>query len=620
MKIRDKLLVIFLVMVTSVSSLQVVEAESIEDPEDLHWGNGSIIQMACWKRVNDDSIDYYKVVLKKNDSVFAEKTVKAPDDGYNFESDINEEGTYTFAVQAIPEEKTGKDPSNVISSPDITFKILDVEYKTVNEDGYDADSDGYGQIFIEDLSTGSGHQASYRPFFAAVRDDNMKVTIEAKRGYTVDSVTFDEDPSSLVIDRGIYSFKLDKSYKINVVFRESDEKGNVQVEFGKGHNSLAAEVASAINNDEEYAYTAEANGSLLIVKEWPLVSTASSFTDFLWDYLYDIVKDNLYVDGQEKIYDDRYDPFASKPLDQYEDEAALQADAGRYANMNVSEIDPYYVLWEKPIRGKDNVISVKVRAPKCGEDMAIGPSVSDIPDSKLITSGYEKWWLGEDMRPIARGTIEGGKIYKGLFPAVAAFGYYIEVKPSEADPEYPMPKEEPELTVEGVEEGSLSISFAGAYIVYFSIRAEHDWADWVIDQDDSSASRKCKVCEEKETVALDENPDYSCFKGNETIWTKGSNRTADFVFRNMGSDNTDENTFRKFIGIKVDGTEVEKDHYEAAKGSVKISLEPEYLEGLSEGQHTLEAYFLDGNGEAKFTIVKKSDSSPAYTLPKTGVE
>ncbi|MBQ9911438.1 MAG: hypothetical protein IJM49_00240 [Firmicutes bacterium] len=50
-----------------------------------------------------------------------------------------------------------------------------------------------------------------------------------------------------------------------------------------------------------------------------------------------------------------------------------------------------------------------------------------------------------------------------------------------------------------------------------------------------------------------------------------------------------------FAVIKVDGNDISEDAYTKEAGSVIIKLQPQYLETLSEGQHTLTAVFDDGD-------------------------
>ena len=86
-----------------------------------------------------------------------------------------------------------------------------------------------------------------------------------------------------------------------------------------------------------------------------------------------------------------------------------------------------------------------------------------------------------------------------------------------------------------------------------------------------------------------------------------------FHITNSGND---EQTFRKFTGIQVDGKPVDKNKYEAKPGSVIINLKPTYLETLSVGEHKLKVVFDDGNAETSFTIIGAGIS--AGNLPQTG--
>lgn len=75
-----------------------------------------------------------------------------------------------------------------------------------------------------------------------------------------------------------------------------------------------------------------------------------------------------------------------------------------------------------------------------------------------------------------------------------------------------------------------------------------------------------------------------------------------FVFKRSAEDET---TYEHFTGIKVDGVAVARNLYEAHSGSVVISLPPDYLKGLSLGNHVLTACFDDGVApDVNFTITE----------------
>lgn len=114
---------------------------------------------------------------------------------------------------------------------------------------------------------------------------------------------------------------------------------------------------------------------------------------------------------------------------------------------------------------------------------------------------------------------------------------------------------------------------------------------------------------------------YVNTEGNGNKWTKGSGNTCDFTFKRTKDD---EKTFAHFIGIQIDGQDVDQSNYEAFEGSVIIKLRTEYLNTLSVGEHTIRALFNDGNNpSAKFEVLDKkidnttnNSSTDGGTAPK----
>ncbi|MBR2793223.1 MAG: hypothetical protein IKE16_01145, partial [Solobacterium sp.] len=98
----------------------------------------------------------------------------------------------------------------------------------------------------------------------------------------------------------------------------------------------------------------------------------------------------------------------------------------------------------------------------------------------------------------------------------------------------------------------------------------------------------------------EEIPVYRVVKGNGQIWTRGSLRPAEFVFRRSISD---AETFDHFTGIRIDGLEAEDSAYTAESGSLILNLRPPYLNTLSRGSHTVTAMFDDGEDvTAEFAV------------------
>ena len=63
--------------------------------------------------------------------------------------------------------------------------------------------------------------------------------------------------------------------------------------------------------------------------------------------------------------------------------------------------------------------------------------------------------------------------------------------------------------------------------------------------------------------------------------------------------------FNKFIGIKVDGTLVDKANYSAKSGSTIVTLNSDYLNNLSLGTHKIAFVYDDGEIETNFQIIEK---------------
>ena len=96
------------------------------------------------------------------------------------------------------------------------------------------------------------------------------------------------------------------------------------------------------------------------------------------------------------------------------------------------------------------------------------------------------------------------------------------------------------------------------------------------------------------------------FDGDPVTWEKGS-KTA--VKLHAVRSEYDELTFTLFDSVEVDGQKVAASNYEAAAGSLNLTLKPEYLETLKEGKHTVKALFKDGEAETSITVKAKADDN-----------
>ena len=101
---------------------------------------------------------------------------------------------------------------------------------------------------------------------------------------------------------------------------------------------------------------------------------------------------------------------------------------------------------------------------------------------------------------------------------------------------------------------------------------------------------------------------YWFSEGDGQTWYKESGVDAKFT---VSRDPFDEDAFKHFTGILIDGKEVDKALYDAVSGSVKLSIHEDFMETLELGEHSIKALFDDGEAEAKFYVASKD-------VPDTG--
>ena len=94
-----------------------------------------------------------------------------------------------------------------------------------------------------------------------------------------------------------------------------------------------------------------------------------------------------------------------------------------------------------------------------------------------------------------------------------------------------------------------------------------------------------------------ETREYKITEGANGNWIKGS--AKGHVVRGDGE-------FAKFTGVKVDGTLLDADNYEAVSGSTVVTLKAEYLNTLSVGNHTVALVWEDGSAETTVKIVENA--------------
>lgn len=112
---------------------------------------------------------------------------------------------------------------------------------------------------------------------------------------------------------------------------------------------------------------------------------------------------------------------------------------------------------------------------------------------------------------------------------------------------------------------------------------------------------------------------YDITSGDGSTW-KENNKDNGLTFKVNGYH-------KKFAGIVINGTVVDKKYYEIEAGSTIITLKAEYLQTLPAGNYTLLVQYTDGSTDGKdtFTITKNESATPSDptnptdpSSPKTG--
>ena len=100
---------------------------------------------------------------------------------------------------------------------------------------------------------------------------------------------------------------------------------------------------------------------------------------------------------------------------------------------------------------------------------------------------------------------------------------------------------------------------------------------------------------------------YDILDGAGSSWTQ--NTDGSLAIRGSGE-------ISKFREVKVDGVTVDPINYTVTEGSTIITFKPEYLKGLSAGNHSFELIWTDGTAATNFTVAENTDQSAKS--PKTG--
>ena len=94
-------------------------------------------------------------------------------------------------------------------------------------------------------------------------------------------------------------------------------------------------------------------------------------------------------------------------------------------------------------------------------------------------------------------------------------------------------------------------------------------------------------------------------KGDNGVWMPGSATGIAF---------TSDADFALFIGVQVDGIDLDESNYVASEGSTVITLKPEYAATLPAGEHRIGILSANGSTEATFVITESLESAAQVNL------
>lgn len=153
----------------------------------------------------------------------------------------------------------------------------------------------------------------------------------------------------------------------------------------------------------------------------------------------------------------------------------------------------------------------------------------------------------------------------------------------------------------------------------------HDWGEW---EGDPVQVSTCRNDESHKEYRLNPAIRFAATAGNKSQYTLGSKKTLGLTIDRV--DREDENVYTYFTNggeVKVTGANdysktLTAEDFDAENGSLKITLNAAYLEGLAPGTYSLTASFKVADGydlissePVSFTIVKPS---PEPSSPATG--
>ena len=144
-----------------------------------------------------------------------------------------------------------------------------------------------------------------------------------------------------------------------------------------------------------------------------------------------------------------------------------------------------------------------------------------------------------------------------------------------------------------------------------------DWVEVASWKDEGKTPDTTRQLESP-TIAI-RRYEYDVYDGDNGVYDESDDNSLIFTFKRTKDDSL---SIKNFRNIRVDGNVVDKNSYDVRKGSVIIELHNTYLKTLSEGSHTLQVIYSDGESKIASFVVKKIPEQiiPHYVIPVTGIK
>jgi hypothetical protein len=139
----------------------------------------------------------------------------------------------------------------------------------------------------------------------------------------------------------------------------------------------------------------------------------------------------------------------------------------------------------------------------------------------------------------------------------------------------------------------------------------HEWDSGTISieptpKDEGIVTYTCLYCQETKQETIAKLEAYRVIESDGESWE--SSDTDGYTFRINAE-------YVKFSELLMDGTVVDSANYSVREGSTIITLNTEYLDTLSVGNHEIEAIFTDGDVSLNLNVEKKQSNGASDNLP-----